>query len=381
MAILEQDKRGYYLVGWKKFHNKTEALMYASKTNFNIRWVFNDAVYDSIDWTIPIETPLAELYKQRAQQLRDTYDYIILHYSGGQDSNNILHSFIDNNIKLDKIIIQVPEPQRRHSVKNDTSWQNYWGEIDYQAIPYLKGLGDKLKGIEITVQDLSTNIVELLSSEYWIEKMLPNASYGIGVISRSMGQYTSTNILDIVDNGKTSCQLIGIDKPLVYHTGDNYYCYFADQNAYHIQPMDVNLDDVFNKTVTEFFYWTPDMPEIVVKQAQEIKKSCESNLAVKELFSKTTKADIGLFRQIMQSIIYDNNHAPTFQTMKPNTTNGEIIAGQKTHAWFFHGDDQKIVENYYSGIGHLCSQIDNKYYIDANYAIGYQSITSKFYKL
>ena len=155
MISTESDKRGFYLVGpnqidvkkWKKIYNKTEALSFASKFNCDVKWMFNHSVYGNIDWTVPIETPLKELYRIRAQQIRDKYDHIILHYSGGQDSNNMLHSFIDNNIRLDKIVIQVPEPERRHSNNTDFSSNNYWGEFDYQTLPYLKKLGNKLKCI------------------------------------------------------------------------------------------------------------------------------------------------------------------------------------------------------------------------------------------
>ena len=84
MAIQGNDKHGYYIVGWKKFYNKTQALQYSNKIKFNARWVFNDDVYGSIDWSIPVETPLVQLYKQRALQLREKYDHLILHYSGGQ---------------------------------------------------------------------------------------------------------------------------------------------------------------------------------------------------------------------------------------------------------------------------------------------------------
>ena len=39
-----------------------------------------------------------------AQQLREKYDYIVLAYSGGADSCNVLNSFLDNGIPIDDII-------------------------------------------------------------------------------------------------------------------------------------------------------------------------------------------------------------------------------------------------------------------------------------
>ena len=376
MVTLDLDKKGYYLVGWKKFYNKTEAVTYATKNSFEVRWVFNDTVYSNLDWSIPIEVSLKHLYRMRAQQLRDSYDYVILHYSGGQDSNNVLHSFIDNNIKVDHIVIQVPEPQRKHSVSNDTAWSNYWAEIDYQALPYLRNLGSKLDGVKITIQDMSSTPIELLSNDNWTEKLLPGASFNLGVIARAMGQYKTKEILTVSEQGKTSCQVLGIDKPLIYFDGMDYYSFFVDQSAYHMQPLDSTMNDLFHHSVTEFFYWTPDLPEIVVKQAQEIKKACMSNNTVKDLFTKTTKSEVGIFRTVMQSIIYDMHHAPMFQTGKPKADAGEVL-----NKWFFEGQDKKIVDNYTYALEHLGKSIDAKFFNNKAMHNGYQSIISKFYKL
>ena len=62
------DRLGYYLVNGKKFYNKTFALMESKQTHDPVTWVFNNDVYGAIDWTVPIETSLDELYRRRAQQ-------------------------------------------------------------------------------------------------------------------------------------------------------------------------------------------------------------------------------------------------------------------------------------------------------------------------
>ena len=375
MATLDLDKKGYYLVGWKKFYNKFTALQYGSKNGFNVRWVFNDNVYDKIDWTLPIATPLKELYKQRALQIREKYDYIVLHYSGGQDSNNILHSFIDNDIHIDKIIMQVPEPQRSSTSATDTSWKNYWGEIDHQAIPYLKALSNKLSKTVIEIQDMAVSAIELFKKDDWSDFVTPNAAYNAGVVARAMGQYNDIQLLRLTDKGKTSCQLLGIDKPLVYFDGTDYYTFFVDQSAYHISPVDNTLKDLFDTSVTEFFYWTPDMPEIVVKQAQEIKQACELNHVIRSLFTKTLKNEVGIYRTVMQHIIYDPAHSPRLQTGKPGQNAGKVL-----QAWFYEGD-QTMLNNYEYTIRELSKTVQTDYFVDDNHHKGFKSILSKFYKL
>ena len=83
------DRLGYYRVGWKKFYNKTLALLESNKTGYKIDWVFNNDIYGKIDWTLPVLESLDLLYALRARQLREKYDYLVLYFSGGADSTNI----------------------------------------------------------------------------------------------------------------------------------------------------------------------------------------------------------------------------------------------------------------------------------------------------
>ena len=67
------DKFGYYTVGEKKSYSKLEALGWGSP-----KWHFNDEIFSAIDWTIEPPFDLWELYKQRAKQIREQYDYVVL---------------------------------------------------------------------------------------------------------------------------------------------------------------------------------------------------------------------------------------------------------------------------------------------------------------
>ena len=75
-----------------------------AKTGIHPHWDFNESVFSSYDWTVEPNESIADLYRQRAQQLRDKYDYIVLMFSGGADSTTVLRSFLDNDIKLDEAV-------------------------------------------------------------------------------------------------------------------------------------------------------------------------------------------------------------------------------------------------------------------------------------
>jgi hypothetical protein len=99
MIRLENNpKLGYYTVGQIRHYIKPEALIAATKHNQFPEWHFNRDVFDVYAWHQEPEIGLRELYRMRAQQLRDKYDYIRLEVSGGGDSATAAFSFILNGI-------------------------------------------------------------------------------------------------------------------------------------------------------------------------------------------------------------------------------------------------------------------------------------------
>ena len=96
---IEQNPRlGYYQVSDKIFYSKPEALIEATRVNHWPEWKFNIKTYAGLDWAQEPAQDLRELYRRRAQQLRDQYDYIRLECSGGSDSTTVAFSFLLNGI-------------------------------------------------------------------------------------------------------------------------------------------------------------------------------------------------------------------------------------------------------------------------------------------
>ena len=106
MDPIESYPQGHWIVGEQKFINKYEALLFATRKNLPVHYKFFNEVWEKFDRSQLGKFSLQEVYKQRAQQLRDQYDYLILYFSGGADSYNVLRSFIDNNIKLDEVCVK-----------------------------------------------------------------------------------------------------------------------------------------------------------------------------------------------------------------------------------------------------------------------------------
>jgi hypothetical protein len=149
-----------------------------------------------------------------------------------------------------------------------------------------------------------------------------------------------------------------------------------DTGTYHyISPVDFNKAGA-NNVATEFFYWTPDMPEIVVKQAQEIKKNCEQNTWAKFMASEALTRHISEYRPVLHPVIYPDYACEQFQTEKPST---HIMRPMDN--WFWQTASEKVKANYLNTINYLDSKINSRYMIKNDIQFGIAAHKSKFYKL
>ena len=102
-------KLGYYLVNGLEFDSKLQACIYATQLNKDVKWIFNDWMFSKYPWHVEPSETLDQLYDQRARQLREKYDYIIISYSGGADSHNIVSSFIRQGLHIDELVVNTME--------------------------------------------------------------------------------------------------------------------------------------------------------------------------------------------------------------------------------------------------------------------------------
>ena len=94
---------GYYKVGTDIHFNKMDALSTHIQKSLPITWHLFEDEFNKIDLTKEPEESLEELYARRAKELRQKYDYLILHFSGGTDSGKIVDIFYRNGLKIDEI--------------------------------------------------------------------------------------------------------------------------------------------------------------------------------------------------------------------------------------------------------------------------------------
>jgi hypothetical protein len=373
-----EDRLGYYVLNNKKYNNRFNVMMDAKKIGSSYSWHFNDDTFGAIDWMRPIETPLNELYRLRAQQLRNTYDYLILHFSGGIDSTTMLHSFIDNGIFVDEIVMQLPANFKGKDTDDKTEG-NHWSEIEYQAIPHLKKYQHLIDPrTKIRFQDISVAVYEFLEKDNWAESIMPCTNYNPTGLARMSTQAHDPHVLELLMSGKTIGRLYGIDKPKVrYHNG-GYYAYFSDLGIYtqNTPPVSQEYVTLYKQNKLEPFYWTPFLPELVVKQCQIVAHAVSTNVNLQSLL----KAPNGLssrfweYEKYVAPLVYDRMQEITWQSNKMSDN-----LYRKADAYFWEAASIKQKLNLVHTLEYFEKKIDPSEFNDNNIFNGIKPKISRFY--
>ena len=260
-----QDKFGFYQVGSYKTYSKLEAIEEETRTGNSVKWNFNDAVFSNYNWTVEPTESLNELYRCRAQQIRDEYDYIVLVYSSGADSDNILTTFINNDIKLDELLMLTSDS----GTKNKEDGFNK--EIYNVALP--RAVAAKLTQPSLTyrVLDIVPMTIDYFSQTHTgLDYVYTTNGY------LSPGHLGKNKIRDqvpewqrMINAGKRVVFVWGTDKPIVRGVNGSYYFMCRDMggNAVTAAQQIDNVPGIFD----EFFYWSPDAVPMLIKQGHVLK--------------------------------------------------------------------------------------------------------------
>lgn len=209
----------YYDEDNKVYTNQIDAVLSNKKCNL----YFYDKEMSNVNWMIEPSESLDTLYKARAQYIRDKYKYVILCYSGGHDSTNILETFYYNNIHIDEILVVGALGQDSYRGSDE----NHNGELYENVFPTLSRMN--LPNTKITIADYTRwfndpknfTIIRKHGSEW----------------TKHIGGFRSVHTLFWHDlkkfighsNSKDTAYIMGTDKLyLNYEVGKPSYVYFID---------------------------------------------------------------------------------------------------------------------------------------------------------
>lgn len=375
------DNFGYYQICDLKFYSKLEAIEYHQKTGHHPHWNFNETVFSSMDWTQEPAESLSELYRQRAQQLRDQYDYIVLWYSGGADSENVLCSFLDNDIKLDEVasFVNYEATQEKINYLNAEIYEVAIPRIE-EAKKHQPHLVHRLVDLcQITMDEWNNN-TNRFDWIYHFNTMLTVSSVGRQNLPLKIAEWRN-----LFDQGKKVAFVFGADKPRITQTTDGNFTFrFVDMADGMVGAgTQIANNPCYNP---EFFYWTPDFPKIVIKQGHVIKKylkhatSTSSWITEKksDLASKIIDGKIWwLNMDGVHSLIYPKWKPVPYQFKPPSP----LFTPRDT--WFWKLNDSVIAyQNWQSGLIKRWNMVPDYWKNDpTDLYKGYKCSWSKIYDL
>ncbi len=232
----------------KTFISKLEAIKESNNSSkpisFNI-----PSVYKNFNCHIEPTKSMAELCITEAKNLRNKYENVVLFYSGGCDSHYILQTFLDNNIKIDKIIMvksgfkvsdfEINETALPFVIKTAIPYEVRSPDIDYYKETYTREFKSKTQ------------------HDQWFHFRLNN------------------DFENVANTDTKQVNIFGKEKPKLVYVNNKWYTYFLDVDVTP-QPKQYN------------FYL--ENPNIHIKQCHMLMQNIIKNKSQKE-FNKITFFD------------------------------------------------------------------------------------------
>ena len=237
----------YYYTDTNKFYNPFAMFAYAALHTPNTRplFYFYDNEFAKLDWTIEPQESFELLMEIRAKQLREKYDRLVLFFSGGTDSITIYNTYKRLNIHLDEIVIGYHEDDRYgHSTK---------------CVQWLK---DNVYDTSTLITVLSRDGYPVRYESFTNDFLIDNSfRYAVNTFN---GTYESMCKIQELPRFKNSNSVIilGLEKPHII---------FKD-NVWYTMHLDKLFAPFLNIESTEWFFITPELPQLHLKQIHLLKR-------------------------------------------------------------------------------------------------------------
>lgn len=318
------DRYGYYVVSGKKYYNKLEAFKVAFSQGHHPHWYYHEDVFGNTDWTIEPKQDIKSLYKQRAQQLRNKYNKLILSFSGGTDSSTVADSFILNGIKLDYLLNRnIADSLSRRDSKKDEG--NFHNEPIYVAQP----LFEQYRKIQPDLKYVGWNYIDRIL-DYWENTPTDDPYIWNCYVPNTIIKDRILELFPQYEN-TTKCLIHAIDKPIIFYINGRFYATFQDSLVEQHVPNTKNLAD--QGTIIEFFFWSKDAVDLLKKQAHLMKKFFKKNSHLLPLISNFPNRKIPNYREMVATAVYDHSKLELWQPEKMRFN--WLLESEK---WFYDSD-------------------------------------------
>ena len=316
--MIKSSTYGFYEYAGGVYYDKSSALDAAlvnQDYNPHIRFNFNDHVFSKIDWETEPDISITDLYKMRAQQLRDEYDYLILMYTGGSDSREVLYSFLNNGVFLDEVVTVHPTALLENTpVIADINHKDaFLFEFNLTTLPGLAEVNKLSPKTTVQIVDMSDDLLKYYDDDNYFCDKQPTSHMG-GVYHTIKTNSGQRYVNEHTENKGRVGVIYGCDKPNVVIINDKMFHFFGDNGLTGSQSRRRTNAVSFTPIL---FFSTAEAPLIPVKQCHLIKNTIEKIPAIYKTFSRHTGRNlINRTREINKHIVYPNWNTNIFQGNK-----------------------------------------------------------------
>lgn len=213
--------------------------------------------FDSVDWKTEPTESMKTLCKQRAQQLRDSYDYLILYNSGGSDSTTVLNAFLDNNIFVDEVVTVSYEGIQAACLDGKKA------ESDLIRKSY-KG---KFNKVVLRLDD----IIRFLKNDTYLDNS-PNFTGQMHSFSRFNINYLEKfGFCEPLNRKGSTCHLYGEADPFVWKEATGFYAGMDIKRKFNASNYAGNVG----------FFTDANFPQLHIKQCHLVAKILKKNPSAK----------------------------------------------------------------------------------------------------
>jgi hypothetical protein len=353
-------RKGVYVYNGMYYLNKYRALTAAGSNH--IRWDFNDELFSHCDFSKEPKTDIYDLYAQRAWQIREKYDKVILFYSGGVDSTAMLRTFVDNDIPIDAVVI--------HGIFSQKSKYSEYNVAEQKrvAIPLLEKL-QKVKNIKLNIHLLDN--IDVFKSYASQEDWTYTGSVNLQPNTNVFKEYSTDKFIkDIMSQGST-IGLRGIDKPRLIFQDNKWYFAFLDSTGWVTSHWDHDKHSS-HYLLEEFFFWSPDCLELLAKQAHIIAKELEYRFSPEQCekkFTRDKRFKASEYNNLVEPIVYGKYITQKIGEKRPYfyLKSGPSTIYMSKNRWFFAAKEEfkKQHQLFAEGIKNIKSTIDPMHFNQA----------------
>lgn len=351
-------KLGYYTCNGFEFESKIQAAMFGQSAGHPIKWHFNDDAFNPYDWSQEPELTLDQLYNQRAREIRNQYDYIILSYSGGSDSNNVLESFLRQGLFIDEIVTNwALDLTDKFTVlnPNQRSTWNHNAEFKLHTSSRLDYIKSQSPNTKITMIDTSEALVKSLlvnNDASWVSKKKEVLNL------TGSSQYNYVYFADIrkrLDKFQRIALINGTDKPKVKVIDGKFYIYFIDKAVNMVSIQDHIVE--YPNAEPVFFYWAPECCDMLCKQGHTVLKWVKANPHQKGIWESSNPVIIRkVHEELLKTIVYPTTWNPDWFQVEKSTEDWD----SELDYWFTRGwHGTREYEIWKQGLDHVASSLPN----------------------